>query len=446
MPGGTSLGLNDFGLTSLLPRSGHKRTSSGLLDAPRHDYDRLSTRRRAMDAPSWTPRRVLKWFVVVAGLAVLSFWWRYELHVELQLFSRGWVRESILPVIPSSSTCFAPSTLSASRYNLTLARAPAYVDVHAGINLPFGRDCYDFARTLPSSPLEGMVLPKHTIVHTYWRHDLLPLGDRQVALLDSILATQDRDATSVILWTNAASPSSLTQLPILAPLLTRYGARLSVRTVDKRELAVGTAMEDHALLEMADKQAWVDGDLVRILVLWQHGGIWVDFDTILTGRDLRVLGEHEWVTQWDCYDKVYQPLNGAMMHFYEHSPYLCEMLHAMATLPPPARNSVDWGARLYHKVYRSLVASALPPFKVLPYCFTDGVSCRLDSRLPDPFGEAHVERTWGLGRRDDLRTKVESVWAVHLHNRWDKSFPKGGWVDEMILTPLRDKVERYRAD
>lgn len=60
-------------------------------------------------------------------------------------------------------------------------------------------------------------------------------------------------------------------------------------------------MESNSLLEMADRQAWVDGDLVRVLVLYRKGGIWIDFDTILTGRDLRVLGEHEWVTQWDCY-------------------------------------------------------------------------------------------------------------------------------------------------
>jgi hypothetical protein len=32
-------------------------------------------------------------------------------------------------------------------------------------------------------------------------------------------------------------------------------------------------------------------------------------------------------------DKPYQPLNGAMMHFHRDSPYLCEMLHSMASSP-----------------------------------------------------------------------------------------------------------------
>ncbi|GAA5897475.1 hypothetical protein JCM5296_001136 [Sporobolomyces johnsonii] len=443
MPGRSTLGLGSLRLPAPFSRTPHKRNPSGLLDA-RDGDDKLSTRRKVELGGQWTASRLLRWLGGVALLTLLYFWWRYQLHIEIQIFSRGWVNQAILPVRPLSSTCFNPSHIASTSYNTSLAGAPIYVDVHAGIGMPLGRDCYDFAATLPQHPLPEMVLPGQTIFHTYWRADLLPLGERQVALLHSILATQDRATTSVILWTNAASPTALTNLPILRPLLELYGDRLSVQSVDKRALAQGTPMEGHKLLEMADKQAWVDGDLVRVLVLYAQGGIWVDFDTILTGRDLRVLGESEWVTQWDCYDKVYQPLNGAMMHFYQHSPYLCEMLHSMSSSPPPAKNSVDWGSRLYHKVWRSLVAQGIRPFKVLPYCFTDGVSCRLDNRLPDPFGETSAERKWGRGRWEDVESKVRSVWAVHLHNRWDKRFPKGGWVDAMILRPVMEQVERYR--
>lgn len=392
------------------------------------------------------------------------------MHVEIQLYSRGWIRNAIVPVRPLSSTCFDPSRIASSAYNTTLAGAPAFVDVHAGIGMPLGRDCYDFAGTLPRQPVDGMILPERTTFHTYWRNDLLPLGDRQIALLHSLLATQDRASTSVVLWTNAASPSALTNLPILRPLLELYGERLEVRRVDKQALARGTPMDGHKLLDMADKQAWVDGDLVRVLVLNALGGVWVDFDTIMTGRDMRVLLEHEWVTQWDCYgepsscstpgiafpsgssldalanytDKPYQPLNGAMMHFHRDSPYLCEMLHSMASSPPPAKNSVDWGSRLYHKVWRSIVANGHKPFKILPYCFTDGPSCRLDNRLPDPFGDPRAEKRWGSGRWEDVRSKVGNVWAVHLHNQWDKGFPRGGWVDEMILKPVMAQVDGYR--
>lgn len=167
--------------------------------------------------------------------------------------------------------------------------------------MTLGNDCYNFASTIPRSPTPEMTLPKQTTFHTYWRSDLLPLGDRQIALFDSLLAMQDRHTTSVILWTNAPSTAQLEAHPKLSHLLQRYGQRFRVQSVDKKVLARGTPMDGHALLDMADAKAWLDGDLVRVLVLWAQGGIWVDMDTIMTGRDMRVLGESEWVTQWDCY-------------------------------------------------------------------------------------------------------------------------------------------------
>ncbi|GAA5857524.1 hypothetical protein JCM8547_009320 [Rhodosporidiobolus lusitaniae] len=445
MPGRVLQGLSGLRAASPFPRGHSKRSSGGILDRGDEDKYRLSNRR--IPRLRWTLRswRTLGYLAGAAALLALLFFPRYQMHVEVQLFKRGWIREAILPVRPLSSTCFNPAFIASTSYNLSLAEAPSLVDVHAGMGMPLGRDCYDFASTLPRHSLPGMILPERTIFHTYWRNDLLSFGPRQISLLHSILATQDRESTAVVLWTNVDPPTSLHNFASLRPLLELYGDRLSVRHVDKRHLARGTPMDGHALLDMADKQAWVDGDLVRVLVLYALGGIWVDFDTILTGRDLRVLGESEWVTQWDCYDKIYQPLNGAMMHFYRHSPYLCEMLHSMATDPPPARGSVDWGSRLYHKVWRSLVTNGIKPFKILPYCFTDGVSCRLDNRLPDPFGEVREEKKWGKGRREDLESKVKNVWAVHLHNRWDKTFPPGGWVDEIILKPVEKQVERYRA-
>lgn len=167
--------------------------------------------------------------------------------------------------------------------------------------MPLGDDCFNFASTIPQAPLPGMELPRHTIYHTYWRADLLPLGERQISLLHSLLAMQDRESSSVILWTNSETIPPLQNSPLLVPLIYLYGSRFSIQTVNKSALAKGTAMEGHKLLELADKKAWLDGDLVRILVLWSFGGTWVDMDTIMTGRDMRVLGESEWVTQWDCY-------------------------------------------------------------------------------------------------------------------------------------------------
>jgi hypothetical protein len=172
-------------------------------------------------------------------------------------------------------------------------------------------------------------------------------------------------------------------------------------------------------------------------------------DSLLT-RDLSPLLEHEFITQWDCYgaffltllfatslclqllDKKYQPFNGALMHFLKHSPYLCEFFHLIHSSGPPRAGSTEWGSQLYLKLWRRLVAAGIAPFKVLPFCFSDGRSCRMDNRIPDPF--VQDGKTWadGLGFQA-LEKTLDKVFSVHLHNQWEKTFPPAGWVDRMLL-------------
>ncbi|KAJ3513541.1 hypothetical protein NMY22_g15010 [Coprinellus aureogranulatus] len=152
------------------------------------------------------------------------------------------------------------------------------------------------------------------------------------------------------------------------------------------------------------------------------------------------------------------------MHFHSHSPYLCEAFHIMATDTPPRPGSTDWGSLLYTKLWRRLVRAGIPPFKILPWCFSDGRSCRIDNRLPDPFlkdGEgqgrwippAKSKATTGdtAGRGDGGRVMsmaegglldeiLGKVFSVHLHNQWEKSFPKDGWVERLLLKPYEKKL------
>ncbi|KAI6116248.1 hypothetical protein F5141DRAFT_655108 [Pisolithus sp. B1] len=190
------------------------------------------------------------------------------------------------------------------------------------------------------------------------------------------------------------------------------------------------------LLQLNDARAWVDGDLVRLLILWNHGGMWIDMDTLLT-RDLSPLLEHEFVTQWDCYDKIYQALNGALMRFRQHSPYLCEAFHLMSTSSPPRSPSTDWGAILYLRLWRRLLAESIPPFRILPFCFSDPLACRLDNSVPDPFKPDRSDGQWtngyGLEENGGLDQVLKRIFAVHLHNRWDRPFPQNGWVERLLL-------------
>jgi len=204
-----------------------------------------------------------------------------------------------------------------------------------------------------------------------------------------------------------------------------------------------TVIRKLGVMKVQDVKAWVDGDLVRLLLLWNFGGVWVDMDELLT-RDLGPLLDYEFVTQWDCYDKIYQPLNGALMHFRQHSPYLCEAFHIMSHSPPPRPGSTDWGSTLYHQLWRRLVHGHVPPFAILPFCFSDGRSCRLDNRLPDPFKDDRKDGRWtaGLGVEEGggLDRALGMVFGVHLHNQWEKPFPKGGWVERLLLKRHEEKL------
>jgi hypothetical protein len=142
-------------------------------------------------------------------------------------------------------------------------------------------------------------------------------------------------------------------------------------------------------------------------------------------------------------DKPYLSLNGAIMHFRQHSPYLCEAFHIMSTSPRPPPNTLTWGAFLYQKLYHRLLANQIIPFGVLPWCFADPRNCRDNIRFPDPFEDD--PKFWhGLpwistdgeavnsGAKEELERRVGQIWSIHLHNQWGKSFPKDGWVNRLL--------------
>ncbi|KIY73955.1 glycosyltransferase family 32 protein [Cylindrobasidium torrendii FP15055 ss-10] len=378
--------------------------------------------------------RLLCYALGVSALLITYAFYLYEPHVELAFYDRDWVHRE-LEVVKPLAGCFNVDRVS-NKYNISEnLYGPKRNEVQSGVQLRMGLDCYNLAGTIRSAPRNGpQDIPNDERVHfhTYWRSDLAPFGPRQEYMLKSFFATQNADTSRLILWSNG----ELGHNPILQSYMRKYPRAFALKIVDIPGLAVGTALDGSPLLKRKDAKAWVDGDLIRLLLLWNYGGVWVDMDSLLT-RDLDPLLEHEFVTQWDCYDKQYRPFNGALMRFHKHSPYLCEAFHIMLTDTPPRADSTDWGATLYLKLWRRLVAENIPPFKILPFCFSDGRSCRLDNRLPDPFEKDDPQGKWtmGLGMENGgpLDNVLHNIFGVHLHNQWDKEFPENGWVDRLLL-------------
>jgi hypothetical protein len=227
----------------------------------------------------------------------------YELHIELAVHNKGWIQEEIYDSVENlkedgGSQCFDEGSVS-EKYNVTrFLYGEKRNEVQAGLEMRFGMDCYDFAGTVKSRSSSMMTKDDEpTIFHTYWRVDLAPFGPRQEWMLKSFLSTQNLSRTKFILWSNG----DLSSNKILQSYVLRYPNNFSLKIVDVEGLARGTELEGNEMvLNLNDKKAWLDGDLIRLLLLWNYGGVWVDMDSLLT-RDLEPLFEHEFVTQWDCY-------------------------------------------------------------------------------------------------------------------------------------------------
>ncbi|KAI6029682.1 glycosyltransferase family 32 protein [Pisolithus microcarpus] len=377
--------------------------------------------------------------LVTASVLSLAGYYLYEphLHVDLVFYDRNWISAEMDPITPLSG-CFRPERVS-PLYNLSdTVYGMKRFEVQAGVPMRMGMDCYAFAGTVfpPDDDRDSRhhyIDPEQRVqYHVYWRTDLAPFGKRQEYMFRSFFATQNIHTSRLVLWSNGDISSN----PIIQRYLRLFPDSFALRIVDIPTLARGTAMEDSRLLQLNDAKAWVDGDLIRLLILWNHGGMWIDMDTLLT-RDLSPLLEHEFVTQWDCYDKIYQALNGALMRFRQYSPYLCEAFHLMSTSSPPRSGSTDWGAMLYLRLWRRLLAESIPPFRILPFCFSDPLACRLDNSVPDPFKPDRSDGQWtngyGLEENGGLDQVLKRIFAVHLHNRWDRPFPQNGWVERLLL-------------
>lgn len=46
----------------------------------------------------------------------------------------------------------------------------------------------------------------------------------------------------------------------------------------------------------------------------------------------------------------------------------------------------------------------------------------------------------GVEEGGGLDEVLGKVFSVHLHNQWKKEFPKGGWVDRLLLRRYQERL------
>lgn len=157
-------------------------------------------------------------------------------------------------------------------------------------NNDFGsRDCScdheivtDLEGWLERRNLSKMNLNGPLQVHGYWRGSLRNKSKDLRGLFDSFLSTNHHTAIYNF-WVEGLTISR-------EPILTEYAShpRIRLRNVNLSALAAGTCLQNRNDILTPKRGQFTQGysDMIRLLILEKHGGIWADADSVFL-RDLR---------------------------------------------------------------------------------------------------------------------------------------------------------------
>jgi hypothetical protein len=256
-----------------------------------------------------------------------------------------------------------------------------------------------FCRALPD-----VAPPAHTPVHMFWREQRGPwswgrrrFGRKQLLPVKAYLATQDLSLTSLTIW----SDTDLTRSEVLRPFL----PHLRVSLYDPAREARDTPLAAHpAVYRQRDRRVYRDGDLFRILILHNYGGVYADMDTVLL-RSLGVFLDQEFVYQWDNFDDQYAP---ALMHLRRGGGFVRALVEGVIDLPAGKYN---WGRENLGRAMRRGRRVS-----VLPSAFFN-TEWQAD---PDhePFKRTPASSNF-----------YDGAFAWHWHNRWDERIEEGSKFD-----------------
>ena len=253
-----------------------------------------------------------------------------------------------------------------------------------------------------------------------------PLWRRQATLaVSSFLLTQNLNQSRLLVWTDRPW-SELSGVGGMQPLLDAAAQHVELRVWNAYEelVASNSLLSGSAAwyASIDDSHGYLRGDLMRLLLLHNYGGVWLDADVLLL-RDLSPFLGQQFLYKWGGHC---DELNGAVVRMFRGSALSSRFLDAIYHTPPRP-NSVDWGNSLYSAVHAEQQASrteqggqstAQPSvtslrsdrFTVFPACF-------FNPNWMEPGAFSPI-------LRPELPTLWPSLWygpfAYHLHGEvWD---------------------------
>jgi len=153
--------------------------------------------------------------------------------------------------------------------------------------------CLAFARKLPAQSPRPQTT--RNLFHFYWYG---PFNRKVVFALKSFLATQDPERAEAWLWLDYTGTRPDSQEAFAAAL----GGEVRILTYDPPECAVGTPLATAPTL-LTPQDPVARSDAFRLLILYRHGGVYVDMDTMFL-RDFGVLfdtyGDGSFCYRWSA--------------------------------------------------------------------------------------------------------------------------------------------------
>ncbi|KAK4517656.1 dolichol kinase [Mucor velutinosus] len=366
---------------------------------------------------------LVKYGIVSVFMIAISFFMLCRLEVNAHVYLRNWLSPPQPVVVEPLSKCFSNLPQDSPYYQGNQKFSANFVP---GLPVWEAHTCYDFAALFKPQryPHNG-----DQLFHTYWSSNLTQeFEEKQIATLRSFSATQNTNHT-LIVWIPKEDEDRLTKSESWN-YLTRSQPkrdRIVYKVVQPNILVKDTAIEPFMNTWQSLVHDGNDGkgrdDLLRMLVLYRYGGLWFDMDTMFV-RDLAPLFEHEWIAQGSCSTGMFgNPFTGALFHFHQGSPYVCEILEGAADLfkarvqvekglsEPPKRYLVTgpeiFGSKLYYRIYRRVLHHGIKPWSILPWCFTDPSQCRKSNSLPSLFSNTDFDEK-----------RVRQTFAYHWRDRW----------------------------
>ncbi|KAI8353283.1 hypothetical protein EDC96DRAFT_447243 [Choanephora cucurbitarum] len=330
----------------------------------RQGYDQLSTRIKPnLKQLSFV---LVQWIVAVLILGFVVFFCLFQVDLNSHISIRSSFSSHRPSAGPLSSRC-------SHRSNQT-----RHMGILPSVPVKEADVCFDYAKLIQSSNTSD------TLFHTYWSSDITPdWTQNQLATLRSFLATQP-STTQLYVWT----PTHDRPLPLHHPRI---------------------QLKPTSLLHFKQPSAHQLPSMVKLMSLYDYGGVWMDLDVLLV-RDLSPLLYQEWLSQSSCHEKSQliqtrdARFTGALMHFFPQSSYLCEMVSVANEEP-----DISLGPSLYERVYYRLLEHQLTPWAVLPWCFTDPSQCTQANSITSLFSKRVSEKD---------KTKIKAVFAYHYHQQW----------------------------